>query len=232
MKFTSTKIAVLGILALWAVSANAVLIDHGTYTTDTQTGLDWLDITATANRSYNEISQLFDSGEEFQGFRYASVNDFITLVANAGATPEPWSSRLQFSEIGDLSGADELVTLLTGPVEPADPSSSAPPVATAGGGVRSVRGLLADVIMWRNGPSPFRMSASIVDDDRWGPGFGDTADTMAGGWLDGTADIGIGSYLVKISTPAPTIPEPSTMVLLGLGMLGLGYARKQKKPQS
>jgi hypothetical protein len=51
-------------------SAYATVIDLGTITRDTDTGLDWLDVSATANLSYNQVvaSALVQS----EGWRYAT----------------------------------------------------------------------------------------------------------------------------------------------------------------
>lgn len=43
------------ILAASCNVANAAFIDSGTYLTDTTSGLDWLDVTASVNRTYNDV---------------------------------------------------------------------------------------------------------------------------------------------------------------------------------
>jgi hypothetical protein len=48
-----TLMAAAGLLAM--SPAHATIVDNGTYTTDTITGLDWLDLTATAGQSYNSV---------------------------------------------------------------------------------------------------------------------------------------------------------------------------------
>lgn len=42
-------------------------------TVDTDSGLEWLDITVTTSRSYNDVSSKLGSGEEFDGWRYATA---------------------------------------------------------------------------------------------------------------------------------------------------------------
>jgi len=50
---------ILGVLLCFVfVSADAALIDNGNFTTDTATGLDWLDLSVTAGQSYNSAESL------------------------------------------------------------------------------------------------------------------------------------------------------------------------------
>ncbi len=60
----------------------AEIIDHGNFLTDTETQLDWLNITHSVNRSYEDISSQFDTGGEFEGWRYASIEEIRTLLHN------------------------------------------------------------------------------------------------------------------------------------------------------
>jgi len=71
MKFWKLASA-LSVMIL-SFSVNAAIIDNGMYTTDTDSGFDWLDLTATSNRSYNDISSQLGVGGEFEGWRYASM---------------------------------------------------------------------------------------------------------------------------------------------------------------
>jgi len=58
---------------------NAALIDNGTYTTDTYTGLDWLDLSETSGLSYNDARLLLPE------WRYATnpeVENLFSIVFN------------------------------------------------------------------------------------------------------------------------------------------------------
>jgi len=53
------------------------------YTSDTITGLDWLDLTETTNRSYNDvINGMSDTSSVIYGYRYATLDDWGTLISN------------------------------------------------------------------------------------------------------------------------------------------------------
>jgi hypothetical protein len=56
----------------------------GTITHDTETGIDWLDLTLTTNRSVVDITAQLGPGGEFEGFRYAVAADITTLWTHAG----------------------------------------------------------------------------------------------------------------------------------------------------
>ena len=78
-----------------AANANAALIgindplygagqDGQNITLDTDTGLEWLDVTLTTNRSYNDIAGQFGSGGDFTGWRHATAGELIEFFGNAG----------------------------------------------------------------------------------------------------------------------------------------------------
>lgn len=69
---TTLKILALSALALSSLSVHAAIVDLGSITRDTATGLDWLDLTATRNRSHIDISSQLGAGGEFAGWRYAT----------------------------------------------------------------------------------------------------------------------------------------------------------------
>ena len=56
----------------------------GAITLDTSSNLEWLDVSLTSNRSYNDVSSQLGAGGEFEGFRYASQAEVQALWAQAG----------------------------------------------------------------------------------------------------------------------------------------------------
>ena len=53
-------------------------------TLDSNTGLEWLDIDQTLNKSYETVTSSFGTGGAYEGFRYATLAEFQALLANAG----------------------------------------------------------------------------------------------------------------------------------------------------
>jgi hypothetical protein len=68
------------------VSVHYKTLGDGLLTRDTLTGLEWLDITYSLNRSYNDVSSQFGVGGYFQGFRYATETEAISFLQHAGLT--------------------------------------------------------------------------------------------------------------------------------------------------
>ena len=64
-------------------NAGAALIDNGTYTTDTASGLDWLDLTETTGLSFNYVSSQPGANGQFEGWSYAGITRIDQLVQNA-----------------------------------------------------------------------------------------------------------------------------------------------------
>lgn len=68
-------------------SQASTLVDYGGYAVDTNTGLQWLDVSTTLNRSYNDVSANFTThGDPVYGYRYATGAEIAQLVHDAGVT--------------------------------------------------------------------------------------------------------------------------------------------------
>jgi hypothetical protein len=86
--FKGTIAAALVLAGVLAASENSmassVLIDDGSYTHDSATGLDWLDVTATTGFSYDDVINNNGVSYVADGWHYATKADFLTLAADAG----------------------------------------------------------------------------------------------------------------------------------------------------
>lgn len=95
---------------LTSFSATAAIVDHNAYLTDTKSNLDWLDVTTTINKSYNEVSLEITQGGELAGWRYATGKEFNNLIEHVtGAAP---SSNLLDASPLSSSDAFDLIKLL------------------------------------------------------------------------------------------------------------------------
>ena len=63
-------------------TAQAALIDNGSFTTDDVSGLDWLDITETVNISFNDLVIQLGSGGAYEDWNLASHSDVQTLISD------------------------------------------------------------------------------------------------------------------------------------------------------
>jgi hypothetical protein len=68
-------------------SANDPVFGSDSITQDTSTGLEWLDVTASRNLSFNDVVAQLGAGGAFEGFRHATSSDLGTFFANLGLTP-------------------------------------------------------------------------------------------------------------------------------------------------
>jgi len=75
MKFWKLASAIMAFIL--STTVNAAIIDNDTYTTDTVSGLDWLDLTETTNMSYNDIATQLNVGGALEGWRYATESEII-----------------------------------------------------------------------------------------------------------------------------------------------------------
>lgn len=79
-------VMVAGVLVFGIVSAQAELVDQGDTTLDTETGLEWLDLTQTVNKSWNGILA-GDGGFIADRYRVATSQEVLTLFEHAGIDP-------------------------------------------------------------------------------------------------------------------------------------------------
>ena len=225
--------------------ANATLVsfleDHGHYTTDLDTGIDWLDVTESVNKSYNYVSSQFGVGGEYEGWRYATaaeLENMLTRIFNHTLDP---NGGLHYVAYADES-LDPYVSLFGNTqdsycIATWSTSCDARFGKAEGDYLAYTFGMTGDVI---EGVSPRVNYAQVRDereDDNWRIDF---YRTVADGfhWLSWDyAAWNMGSWLVR-ATPARnnddngdsnnTIPEPSILALMGLGLGGLIFARRRK----
>jgi len=96
------KIFIGVVLCLFAINANAALVSadwqtsgDNLITRDTETGLDWLELTETTNMSYEYVTSQLGVGGQFEGWSYATTVQISSLFDSAGGTGpyDGWSSR-------------------------------------------------------------------------------------------------------------------------------------------
>ena len=197
-------------IALSATSAQAVLMDNGMITLDTDTNLERLDLTESTNRSYNDVAGQFGMGGDFAAWRHATAAELTTLFTNGGFPPPHFNSPAtpQMLALINLLG----VTLVT---------------------PGSISGQLTATVGFYNddadGPHPGLIGlASLSHNDRTALLFAEDHD-IAEASPDAVSPANpsqiFGHWLVR-TVP---IPEPSALILFGSSVVLLGAMRRRRK---
>lgn len=190
-------------------NANAAFIDSGTYLTDTSSGLDWLDVTATSSLSYSYVSGQLGSGGLYEGWHYATSADFNELVSNwIGATTPITSLGKVIQAEGDIDG----LHMALGDLYPSYSDYG------------YTQGLIADMDSSGNVRTAMIMNddnSNINNDDLdWTQANYHLYTQTAAGWY-------FGSFLIRDT--AASVPEPGALGLVTLSLAGIGFAVRRRK---
>lgn len=195
-------------IGLSTTSAQAILIDNGLTTVDTDQNLVWLDLTESTGRSYNDVASQFGTGGDFEGWRHATTSEVTTMFSNAGFSSSYISSP----------ATPQMLTLV---------NLFGPTFTTTG----PSGGLLINSWGWFDDTDPASASIGTAFIEHDASFLSNTAFTVDRAAVvinsAGTQSSGpsVGSWLVRASTP---IPEPTPLALLAAGLAGLGFARSRR----
>lgn len=223
---------------LFSLSSNAAILSvDSTYgvdsiTRDTDTGLDWLDVTVTSGLSFNEVSAQLGVGGAYEGYRYATLAELDQLIINFGYLRQLSNCPLQSlhcdGPIGisyQQEGIIEDMILTMGDTWDAYLDTINDSLDVSPNGAGYTRGLLGSTDL-----AGKQLTGFIYDDEKVyrsdGSFAGDIVDGVHSAWrsLDqSTSAETIGSFLVA---PSP-VPVPAAAWLFGSAILGLaGIKRK------
>jgi hypothetical protein len=180
---------------------------------DENTNLLWLDMTETDGRSLNQVAALLGAGQEYDGWNLATLGQMETLLLNADIPyPTPFQNRF-----GTLPGFNQPISDFL------DIYGS--PSRTGAGDQMEV---------WiRTGiyPGIGRIVLSDGDPTFTSNPIGHRAILHLTDVVDAdTAYNEVGVALVRSVPPTSPVPEPSSLVLLATGAIGLiGYRRRKRK---
>jgi hypothetical protein len=108
---TTTLLAAGLSLSTASYSAAVDFIDNVHYTTDTISGLDWLDVTQTVNMSWNDVNSQLNAGGALEGWNFATGTQFLTMINNFAGTSFSTTPSSRYDYLVE-GVADQLVRLL------------------------------------------------------------------------------------------------------------------------
>lgn len=223
------------ILLASASSSQSAIIDYGNYFSDTSSGLDWLDVTASVNRSYNDVFSQLAPGGDFAGWRYASSKEFNTLLSSWTGIAASDTGRTLTT--GTTPSVDGLVMLFGSTLDSRWISSfgqtwDSQRGFAEGEGIDFTLGILSEPV---TNAANQRSVGSIWDNER----FGTTIDFYNANHRQVFTDemhADIGSFLVRTNSyannppdgPVTNVDEPGAFILLAFGLTGIIAVRRQK----
>jgi hypothetical protein len=198
-------------LAAVSFNAGAAIFDNGTYTTDTTSGLNWLDLTETTNLTYSYVSGELSAGGMFEGWRYATDEEVIALFEQFNIDLSVGAPAYQ-NNAPAPQGLIDIVALLGNTLNEYDSSYDYGVL-----GITADTRPTSDPAFAKNRMGAFHYSPS----NEMYYNASDYEITSVD-----VANIYLGSYLVADTT---TVPVPAAAWLFGSGLLGLiGVARRKK----
>jgi len=187
-----------------------VVTGAGNVTIDTDSGLAWLDLTLTTFMSMSDVSAQTQLGGALAGYRPATVSEVTTFWQHAGLTvPNLWQSE-ESTKIAFLQSMWG-VTATTEIPSPSGPMQTHYSTAVVSGSMSHDYGLWPLAVLTSRFDPRYPGDFAFVDEH----------------FVVATGDISPDGAAPALVRPASEVPEPSTLMLATLGLLGgFGWWRK------
>lgn len=206
------------------VSQSDVVFGADSVTLDTGTGLRWLDVDISVNRSFNDVSGQFGAGGDFEGWRYATGAEVLNLIVSntvpLAGSPTPGSLTVG-------SASDFIVTLGPTFIESVLVSP------TTQSNVFGVTGIYAGNLPGEYGLGSVGLDG-VTDTGVIGPlfqnaQFGVADNVGASPFEDADSQFDDrGSWLVFDDNVTVEMSEPGVLEIFGIVIAGIAFSRRPR----
>jgi len=196
--------AALCLAVLESTQLEAAISHSGMFTTDTATGLDWLDLEHTLGQSFDEVSLLLGSGI-FVDLRFATEDEVIELVNNTGFNPAATIGSDTNGTVNDDYLSNLVMFLGSTGAEPEIEFSKGFTSTIVSGEQRFVE--LYDTMQDADGTNDYVYSNNALIHP------------------SSVSQSTIASFLVRDGV---AVPEPTTLTLAAFALLGIVYRRRKR----
>lgn len=206
-------------------------IDNDPFLTDTNTQLDWLDVTITTGLTYQQIRDELVIGGNFDGWRFATENDVVQLLANFTNISNPASGTIPGTSdtfyIIPSNLLDPLVEILGSTLDVEYTSTYGTTFDAANG---HAEGEYLDYTLgfiFTPDNSDNLNIIELLDDDST-EGVEDYYSIGIDSFDRSSSSLNIGTFLVRDSN-VQFVPVPSAFWFLGSGLISLIHFSYKKK---
>jgi len=236
--FTLKKSLIFTCLIALSSPSNAGIIDLGNITRDTETGLDWLDVTETRGLSFNDVVAQLSPDGAYEGWRYATYSELDELILNFGYVPI--ITNCQFGNavcdggmgVGDFPVIEDMINTLGDTYDAYYKTLGIDDInAVSINGTGKTVGFLGSTFENDKIHLGFiydmELSGDVApypEDDPRSSNYPDQIESIRMHWDLDDSRPDIGSFLVRSSE----VPEPSTLAIFALGLIGLASRRVQR----
>lgn len=226
------KFSITLLLTLCSFSSYAALIEKdwlnygdNLLVIDTNTNLEWLDLSMTDGQTFEEVNSQLNIGNTFEGFRFATEVEIFNLYENAGFN---YSLNGQSTGFTDQSGYDALLKFMNmmTPTATGTPEENGTPINISINAYYDGAPYLSS--------DPFPQIVPMSQLTWWTTPFGlpglERTDPFYeshqnGDWNSNQPSPSIGSYLVRESV----VPIPPAVWLFLSGLVGIYTVAKKKE---
>jgi hypothetical protein len=219
MKFGGRAFFSMFFFALPAI-AHADLVDRGLQTYDSQSGLEWLDLSQTRGLSFDAVCAQLGAGGSYAGYRYATTLEAQTLLGEFGLPIVSYTTYATDIWAPNLANFDALLGLNVGGLGPAY-------------GFQAETGDLAGAgyhLLLYGSAASMNTALNADSDDAIAAGdrlISRSAEVTVG-YAASYSDRNLSHFLVRKAEPVTSVPEPGTYALMLVGLMGVGLVSRRK----